>query len=675
MSNFSASIKAILDTSGIEGQLKNIGKQYNIEIKTGKLDTSNIKAQMKSAGISAGKDFASGLNSSASAIKTFSKNSTNTIQQMQRTLESMKFDKSSIGLVTRDLEQMNLAIDKVKTRINGNNLNISISGIDQWDRAVTIVKQFDYQSGTISTVSKRISQSFNEVSKSSERMRSSLDAVTLGNKMKTWLDKNSKATDLFGDRIEALRKELNELSASGNLTDVKYKDIEQQFKSIQQSAISLGKTGKTLGTTFKNAFESLTRYLSVSTVIAELTQLCRELYQNVYEIDTAMTNLYKVTDETADRYERFLKTSSKSAQDLGRKVSSYIDQSATWAKLGYSIDDSQELAKISSIYANVGEVDDETAVSDMVTAMKAFNIEATQAITIVDSLNELGNNFAVSAAGLGDGLSKSASAMNVAGADMWQTLAMITGGSEITQNAGEFGSFLKVSSMRIRGMKGQLEALGEEVDSSVDSISKVQTQILNLTHGKVNIFDDSGNFRNYYTIMEDIASVFESLSSTEQASLSEILFGKMRGNQGQALLQAFQSGQIQKAYETALNSDGSAYAEQEKWMESLEAKTQQFEAAWEGLSNTIGGSGFFGDIIDAGTDILNIIDGIVGGIDELGVGVPALIGLVSAGLSTFADVGELIIQFQYLIILYGLNMLTKSLTNGNMNETMCKLVA
>ena len=44
-------------------------------------------------------------------------------------------------------------------------------------------------------------------------------------------------------------------------------------------------------------------------------------------------------------------------------------------------------------------------------------------------------------------------------------------------------------------MKGELEDLGEEYDN-IESISKIQTQILNLTSGKVNIFDDNGKFRS-----------------------------------------------------------------------------------------------------------------------------------------------------------------------------------
>lgn len=328
------------------------------------------------------------------------------------------------------------------------------------------------------------------------------------------------------------------------------------------------------------------------------------MYNQVVEVDSAMINLKKVTDETDSTYNKFLDTAADTAIGLGRSMSSYIEQTADWTKLGYTLKEAQELSKLSSIYANVAEIDDATAVSDMVTAMKAYNIETKDAVTITDALNELGNTFATDAGSLGQGLTKAAASMSSAGADLNQTLAMLTGGAEITQNAGEFGNFLKTASMRIRGMKGELEELGEEVDPTVDSISKVQTQILNLTKNTskpVNIFDESGNFRNYYTIMEEIASIYDELSSTNRASLDEILFGKQRANQGAALIKAFQSGQVQKAYATAMSSEGSAAAEQEKWMESLKAKMASFEAAWQHLSTSIMQSEFLGGLIDFGT--------------------------------------------------------------------------
>lgn len=90
--------------------------------------------------------------------------------------------------------------------------------------------------------------------------------------------------------------------------------------------------------------------------------------------------------------------------------------------------------------------------------------------------------------------------------------------------------FIVVSTLLFAGesnrtMKGELEELGEETEG-VENISKMQGQILNMTKGKVNIFDDLGNFRSTYDIVKDIADVYYELSSTDQASLLETIAGK-----------------------------------------------------------------------------------------------------------------------------------------------------
>lgn len=75
-------------------------------------------------------------------------------------------------------------------------------------------------------------------------------------------------------------------------------------------------------------------------------------------------------------------------------------------------------------------------------------------------------------------------------------------------------------------MKGELQELGEEVDDNVVSLSKMQTQILNLTKGKVNIFNDDGSFKSTYEIMQGISEIYDDLTETDQADLLEIIAGK-----------------------------------------------------------------------------------------------------------------------------------------------------
>lgn len=627
MSKFDASILALLDTSKIQGQIKDIEK-LQVNLNNIKINIPNLSSQIQKE-----------LSKQNFSISI--KNSS--LDNAAKTIKAPTFDKQSLSKLQTYYNRMYELQSKkgsYEARVaRGKDSSVTVKELNK--QIAEMQKEYDSLKGKYFnnfSKSQKDKLSYNEknignkvaLAKSEAKTISSLDKVTLSNKMSTWLSKNSRAAKDYGETINILKKQLEGLG-EGDVAG--FENIQNQFKNIQQSAIAAGKTGKSFVDSFKNIAKAVLPVVSAVDVLRKSIEVLKDMYKNVYEIDTAMTNLYKVTDASSSRYETFLDSSKKSAVELGRTVSSLIEQSATWAKLGYSLDDSEKLSKLSSIYANVGEVDDETAVSDMVTAMKAFGIEAENAVTIVDALNELGNRFATSASALGDGLSKSASSLHLAGTDMNQSLAMLTGMAEITQNANESGNALKIFSMRIRGMKGELEELGEEVDPTVDSISKVQTQILNLTKdsskGAINIFDSSGEFRNYYDIMKDIADVFDELNSKDKADLSEILFGKQRGNQGAALIQAFTSGQIEKAYETAANSAGSAQKEQDRWMESLEAKTNQLKASWEGLSETIMNSDFLKALVDGATKFLNITDKAV---KNLGL-LPSIIGGI--GLTAF----------------------------------------
>lgn len=183
-------------------------------------------------------------------------------------------------------------------------------------------------------------------------------------------------------------------------------------------------------------------------------------------------------------------------------------------------------------------------------------------------------------------------------------------------------------------MKGDLEALGEEYEN-IESISKIQTQILNLTKGKVNIFDNNGNFRATYDILKDISEIYNDLSDPDRANLTEILFGKLRGNQGVALIQAFQSGQIQKAYETALNSVGSAQKEFDSWSKSIEAHVETFKSAFESLSNAVFENDFLKSLVDSGTKFVNILENII---NKIGI-IPTILAGISI-TKAFKNVGE-----------------------------------
>lgn len=271
-----------------------------------------------------------------------------------------------------------------------------------------------------------------------------------------YANKNRKvatSTKLMSDGTTTFKDKLKELQ--DRLRDKSLADSPEAFKHLNEEIATFKKeadaAGLTVNSLFRNMKTQLGQVLMQWISIQGAVRTIKMMVEEVSSLDAAMINLRKVTDETDETYRKFIVSSQKQAAQLHATTTDVVEQSAEWAKLGFNIQEAQELSKVSMIYSKVGEVDNTTAVSDLVTVLKAFNQTADESIQTVDALNKLGNNFATDAKSLGEGISVSASALAMAGNDLNQALALITGGTEITQNAREMGNAIKVISLRLRG--------------------------------------------------------------------------------------------------------------------------------------------------------------------------------------------------------------------------------
>ena len=144
------------------------------------------------------------------------------------------------------------------------------------------------------------------------------------------------------------------------------------------------------------------------------------------EVDTAMTELRKVTFETNDVYDSFLENAGSRAQNIGATLRDTVSATADFARLGYNIDEATNLADSALIYKNVGDdvdtIDDATQA--IIATMQGFNMEASQSMEIVDKFDWVADNFASSAGDIGAIVQRSAAAMSAAGNDLSQTVAL-----------------------------------------------------------------------------------------------------------------------------------------------------------------------------------------------------------------------------------------------------------
>lgn len=456
-------------------------------------------------------------------------------------------------------------------------------------------------------------------------------ANNLSMSMDVWLQKNSKAAKTFGGQIRSLQMELRSCDAT------RLSGIQSEFKTITMQAESAGKIGMSMGNRLKMQFTKLSSYFGAASVIMTGIQTVKEGFQNVLDVDTKLTELYRVTDFTSSQYSDVYDTLTTSAQKYGATLTDLISQTADWSRAGFSDPDTAaRLSEITSVYQHIADLDAKTSMENLLTAYKGFEPQlkkqfggdaAAAAEHIADVYNEIDNNYATTAADIGEAVKRSASALNLAGNSLEETAGMVTGITEVTQDPEKAGNSLKVLSMRLRGMKGELQDLGEETDENVENLSQMQGKVLNLTHGKVNIFDNAGDFKSTYEIMQGIADIYDDLTDSDKADLLETIAGKNRANEVAALIQNWD--RVAQATESAENSANSAMAEQEKYANSLQGRLNSLTSSIQTISNNALDSGFLKGLVSGATKAINALNKVI---DTIGI-IPTVATVAGAAMS------------------------------------------
>lgn len=436
--------------------------------------------------------------------------------------------------------------------------------------------------------------------------------------------RNGKSSGAYRDldkyriALESLIGKLATGEMSADEFAAAFNNIKSKVQSAEGTIKAAGENTKTLGDRLKGLADKFGAWLSVSQVIMQAVRAIKQMVTAVREIDAAMTELKKVTDETNATYDKFLANAGARAKKVGASISDVVTATADFARLGYDIDKASVLADTAIIYKNIGDgIEDITTASEsIISTMQAFGIEASNAMSIVDKFNEVGNNFAISSAGIGEAMQRSAAAMASANNTIDETIALITAANTIVQDPDSVGTTLKTVSMYLRAAKTEAEEAGESTEGMANSVSELRQEILDLTGQRVDIQIDEDTFKSTYQILQELSKVWDSLTDVTQANLLEMIGGKRNSNVVSALLENFSVAE--EALKSSMESAGSAMAENEKHLESINGKIEIFKAAFEELSMNFISSDFVKGVVDFGTGLINVLSAVAKLVDALG---------------------------------------------------------
>lgn len=598
-------------------------------------------------------------------MKQFDQASQGSTRSIARLEDAMRnANNSQIEYMNSVIKRFQNSYDKYSTDASRNGYNPSVEFFDKLSSFNSSLNDLKNLSSSISNgefVKQEQIDSFKRLTQNAEESQKALKNMSASEK-----GMKSVSVQKEIDKINQLLRENTRYSKEAKIelrsliTQLMSGDPTVNLEAIHTKVMEIKNAEELAGRAGKNFFDILASksyygfigqmqsYLSMYVGFYGMMNTFRNGLSTVRELNTALTEMRKVSEETTQSLKNYQNTTFDVANVVGTTAKQIQNSTADWMRLGESMSEAAESAKDANILFNVSEFEGiDEATESLVSMSQAY--KDLDKMDIINVLNNIGNNYSISTDGLATALKDSASALVTANNDLNEAVSLTTAGNAITQDPSKVGAGLRTISLRLVGTeeaKQELSDLGEETDGMITTVSKLRDTIMDATKaasadGKgFDILDDNGNYKSTYEIMQGLADLYDDIVKKDKELgtnnlnlLLETIAGKNRSNIAASILQ---NGEMLKSvYEDAQNSEGSAEQELNSYLDSVDGKLQQ-------LSNRA--QEFWFKVIDSetiknGIDLLtNLTKGATDFVDTIGI-LPTLLTGIGAGIAV-KNVGE-----------------------------------
>ena len=440
-----------------------------------------------------------------------------------------------------------------------------------------------------------------------------------------------KYMDKYGAKLEKANlasgfKGLKSALESGSITA---KEFQTQFNDLRLEAVQAGvettnifeKLNGILGTSLKQRATGALATFSI--------QQLKEVYENVVRLDSAVVNLSMVTGYNRDRTKELVASYSEMAQQLGAVTSEVAAAADDWLRQGYSLEDTNELIKTSTVLSKIGLIDSAEATQYLTSAIKGYKVEINDAMSIADKLSAVDMAAAVSVSGLAEGMSKTANSARLAGVEMDALLGYLAAVGEVTQqDMASVGNAFKTMFARYSNVK--LNKLVDDDGESLNDYERVLTRV------GIRLRDNLGSFKDFGDVLDEVQAKWSSLTEVEQSAIATALGATRQKENVLTLMENY--GKAMEYAGISADSAGTAMEKYDAYSQGIEANIARAKASFESLSTNLLNS-------DAVVTFVKLANGALKFADALAkckLLLPAIIGIVmsvkNVGLSNIGGI-------------------------------------
>ena len=533
---------------------------------------------------------------------------------------------SQIEVLRNNFTKLGLSADEVKTKMSGVDTEVKIlqslmnSGADN----SAIVTQFEKLQTILTQTQNNLKQTRSDYSLlATEQQR-----LSLANTIVAWNQKNTAATKEVraeNDRYVASLRDLNT-----EMTKMQFGKIQTGFKQNENSMRTLNKLGASLKDQMKQAANSFTQWISVSSAIMGVVYSTKQAVSELKNVDTYLTEISKANDQLSKSQ---LKQIGNSSFDVsgkyGKKATDYLSGVQEASRAGYV--NAEGIAELSVAAQGAGDMTAELANQYIIATDKAYKFGGSveKLTEVLDGSNYITNHNAVNMTELAEGMSIVGSQAASLGVGVDQTTAALGTMIATTQQSGsEMARAFKAILLNIQQVSDEEEGIDAEGLTKYEKACNALNVSLKETKNGVM------SLRDPMEVIKDLSEEYTKLDANDirRTNLLSSVGGKLRANALNALLENYDM--YSKMLEEYSQGTGSMAQEAEKTSKSWEGSMNRLSNTWTKVVGNIANSDAIIGAVNGLNSLLSVIDKItssLGSLGTIGLGAGLLAGIQNAG--------------------------------------------
>lgn len=447
-------------------------------------------------------------------------------------------------------------------------------------------------------------------------------------KLQATLEKGKSISEIQS-QISALNKQKRNLYVD---LKIRQKDLKRQYKQVianiraqslnvdvntntaQKQISGLGNTIKsttnatnTLSGALKGTLSETGLAISAQQALQLVRKATQEATAAVKEYDKYATNLSIITGGSKESsYETIADLSEKSF-DFKVDVSELENAYETLLRTGKAAGELDDYLKSTVFLSKVGFEDMDTSAENLVTIGNAFKLQSDEIDNVVSSLVALDTASNTVAGKLSTAMSKTAQNAQLAGLNIDQLGAIISGLRDTTGKTEDAiatslnGILTRLYNVKLGKYKIELEdGSTEDITESLNNVEDMLKTV------GMNIRTSKGEFKDVADIIDELVTKWDKLNDVQKNAVGFTFAGTYHKNTFISLVENWE--RIKELTDISANSAGQASEKYNAYLDSIEAKSAALSTAVKDMWNDLIPNNLAGDLTDATTSVVQFTD-------------------------------------------------------------------